>query len=202
MRHGESERAVAGSSFALLDGHGDPALAPEGRRQAEQVCARLAEEGVESLVVTPLRRTAETAAPLVRRLGLSPAVEPGLREVHLGEWEGGLYRAKVLEGDPVARRVFDEQRWDAIPGAETNEAFFSRVRAAVERVALANAGRRVAVFAHGGTIGAVLAMASGSQPFAFVGADNASISEVVVTPGRWFVRRYNDTAHVRAEPSA
>jgi len=202
VRHGESERAVAGSSFALLDGHGGPALAREGRRQAEQVCARLAEEGVESLVVTPLRRTAETAAPLVRRLGLSPAVEPGLREVHLGEWEGGLYRAKVLEGDPVARRVFDEQRWDAIPGAETNEAFFSRVRAAVERVALANAGRRVAVFAHGGTIGAVLAMASGSQPFAFVGADNASISEVVVTPGRWFVRRYNDTAHVRAEPSA
>ena len=196
VRHGESESADVDRPFLLVDGHGDPALAPEGRIQAEAVCGRLAAEGVDAVVVTSLRRTAETAAPLLARLGLEPAVERDLREVHLGEWEGGAYRQKVIEGDPLAREVFERQRWDAIPGAESNEAVAARVRGAIERIAAAHADRRVAVFAHGGTIGTVLALASGSEPFAFVGADNGSISEVVVGPERWVVRRYNDIAHL------
>ena len=51
----------------LLDGQGDPALAPEGRVQAEKVCARLAHERIDAIYVTTLRRTAQTA----ERLALS-----------------------------------------------------------------------------------------------------------------------------------
>ena len=36
--------------------------------------------------------------------------------------------------------------------------------------------------------------------FAFVGADNASISELVVHDGRQVLRRFNDTAHLDAPP--
>jgi len=35
-----------------------------------------------------------------------------------------------------------------------------------------------------------------SADFAFVGVDNASISEIVVMPERWILRRFNDTAHL------
>lgn len=42
----------------------------------------------------------------------------------------------------------------------------------------------------------MLALASGSRPFAFLGADNGSISQVVVMGERWAVRRFNDTAHL------
>ena len=52
------------------------------------------------------------------------------------------------------------------------------------------------VFSHGAAIGEVLAQATGSEAFAFVGADNASISKVVVTPERWVLRGYNDTSHL------
>jgi probable phosphoglycerate mutase len=198
VRHGESEEAELDRPFPVVDGHGDPALAPVGRRQAEAVCARLATEGVDAIVVTTLRRTAETAAPLAAALGLTPLVEPALREVHLGEWEGGAYRQRVMEGDPIARSMFATQRWDAIPGAESNEAFAARVRSGIERIAAAHRDQRVAVFAHGGTIGTVLALASGSAPFAFVGADNGSISEVVVAAEHWAVRRFNDVSHLTA----
>ncbi len=196
VRHGESEAAVPGHPFPLVDGHGDPALSPGGRVQAARVCARLQGERVDAVVVTPLRRTVETAQGLLARLGTTPIVEPDLREVFLGEWEGGVYRQRVIEGDPVALRMVEEQRWDAIPGAESNDAFFARVRRGIDAVAAAHRRRRVAVFAHGGTIGAVLSMATGSVPFAFVGSDNASISQVVATPDRWVVRRFNDTAHL------
>lgn len=196
VRHGESEAAVPGRPFPMVDGHGDPALAPEGLEQAELVAERLADQAVDAIYVTTLRRTAQTAAPLATRLGIEPIVEPGLREVNLGEWEGGLFRQKVAEGDPAVVRMIAEERWDAIPGAEPAEAFAARVREAVGRIVAAHPDQRVAVFSHGGVIGEVLAQAARSRPFAFVGVDNGSISHLVVHGDRWLVRRVNDTAHL------
>ena len=89
-----------------------------------------------------------------------------------------------------------EQRWDVMPGAESREVFGGRLRAAVERIAAAHAGGRVVVFSHGAAIGEILAQATQSAPFAFVGPDNASISRIVVSPERWIIRGYNDTAHL------
>ena len=64
-----------------------------------------------------------------QRPGLTPIVEPDLREVFLGDWEGGLFRKHVAEGHPAALQLFTEQRWDAIPGGEPADAFASRVGA-------------------------------------------------------------------------
>src|SRR5436190_17286296 len=119
VRHGESEPMVPGRPFPLVDGHGDPELATDGRLQAEQVAERLAGHPIDAIYVSPLRRTAQTAAPLAARLGLEPIVDRDLREVHLGEWEGELYRKHMAEGHPVALKVIAEQRWDVIPGAES-----------------------------------------------------------------------------------
>jgi probable phosphoglycerate mutase len=125
VRHGASADAVEGEDFELLEGHGNPALSDIGREQAELVAARLARQQFDALYVTTLRRTAETAAPLVRLTGLEPIVEADLREVRLGEWEGGLFRQKVADDDPVAVRMMTEERWDVVPGAESSAAFRS-----------------------------------------------------------------------------
>jgi len=165
------------------------------------VCDRLAREGVDAVYVTSLRRTVQTAAPLVRTLGMEVVVEPDLREVFLGEWEGGLLRKMMVEQGPLARRVVEEQRWEIVPGAESAATFSGRVRRGLEAVAAAHPDERVAVFTHGGVIGEVLAQVTGSAPFAFTGADNGSISEVVVDGPRWVVRRFNDTAHLDGGPT-
>ena len=195
VRHGQSE-AFTGSPFPLAGGHGDPPLSSLGTRQAERVRDRLAGAGIDAIYVTTLRRTVQTAGPLAGRLTLTPLVEAGLREVFLGEWEAGLYRKMVAERHPIAQRMFAEERWDVIPGAESLVAFDGRVRAAIGRLLAAHGGQRVAAFTHGGVIGQALALATGSRPFAFNGADNASISRLIVTPDRWWVRGYNDTAHL------
>ncbi|GAC1315395.1 MAG: histidine phosphatase family protein [Acidimicrobiales bacterium] len=195
VRHGQSEAYVPGREFPLVDGHGDPALSAVGRDQAERVGERLAGEAIDAIYVTSLVRTAQTAAPLVRRTGLTPRVEADLREVHLGAWEGGLFRQKVAEGDPVAVEMIEKERWDVIPGAEPSDAFETRVRTAIERLAVAHPGQRIVAVTHGGVIGEVMRQASGSRPFAFAGAENASISQIVVVGSRWIVRRFNDTAH-------
>jgi probable phosphoglycerate mutase len=196
IRHGESAPARPDRPFRLVDGQGDPELAPTGREHAERVAQRLADEPLDAIYVTTLQRTAQTAAPLAARLGLTPLVEPDLREVHLGDWEGGLFRQKVAQNDPVIQKMHAEQRWDVIPGAESSESLSTRVRGAIERLAAAHPDQRIAVFTHGGTIGQVIAMATGSRPLAFLGANNGSISQIVVTEDRWIVRRFNDSAHV------
>lgn len=198
VRHGASEPHVPGRSFPLVDGHGDPALAPEGREQAERVADRLAAERLDAIYVTSLRRTAETAAPLADRLGLTPVVEPDLREVHLGEWEGGMFRQRMAEGHPIALQVRAEERWDMIPGAEPAATFAQRVRTAIRRIVAAHPDQRVAVFAHGGTIGQLMVEAvGGGRGFAFVGADNGSISHLVAVGEQWILRRFNDTSHLQ-----
>jgi 2,3-bisphosphoglycerate-dependent phosphoglycerate mutase len=196
VRHGESAPAREGEPFPLVDGHGDPALDPVGQEQADRVADRLAVEPIAAIYVSTLRRTAETAAPLAERLGLELRTEADLREVYLGEWEGGVFRKHVAEGHPLAQRMFAEQRWDVIPGAEPTEAFAARVRGAIARIAGAHPDETVAVVSHGGVIGQVLAEASGSRAFAFTGSDNGAISHIVVTDDRWVIRRYNDTAHL------
>jgi len=196
VRHGASAPYIDGQPFDLLDGHGDPPLSADGVAQAELVCARLAASGVAGIYVSTLRRTADTAAPLAARLGLAVGVDEDLREVHLGEWEGGVFRKNVADGHPIAVRMLAEERWDVIPGAETSQALATRVRAVIERIAHAHPGQRVAAFTHGGVIGQALALASGSRPFAFLGAENTSISRLVVSRDRWIVRGFNDTAHL------
>ena len=200
VRHGQSEAYVEGTSFALIDGQGDPPLSHEGHDQARLVCARLAGAGLQAIYVSSMRRTAQTAAPLAEELGLVPTVEAGLREVHLGDWEGGVFRKMVAEGHPTALRMAAEERWDVIPGAEPAHAFAGRVRSEIERLAVRHPGQRVAAFTHGGVIGQALALAAGSRPFAFTGAENASISRLVITPERWIIRGYNDTAHLDGAP--
>ena len=196
VRHGESAPFAAGVPHPTLDGQGDPALAPHGQVQAEHLARRLASERIDAIYVTPLVRTQETAAPLATATGLSPVVEPDLREVHVGEWEAGLFRQRVRERDPIAIEMFERERWDAIPGAESNESIAARVRAAIDRIAAAHPDGRVVAVAHAGVIGTALSIAAGATPFAFVGGENASISVLVVAGSRWSVRRFNDTAHL------
>lgn len=202
VRHGESEAARPGEQFALVDGQGDPALHAEGRLQAELVAERLQYEDVSAIYVTTLRRTVQTAAPLAAKLGIEPIVEPDLREVYLGEWEGGVFRKHVIDRHPIAVQMYEEQRWDVIPGAEPRDEFAARIERGINRIAQRHAGQCVAVFSHGAAIGQVLAHASGSKPFAFGGSDNGAISQLIVDGDRWTIRRYNDTAHLTPVLSA
>ena len=196
IRHGQSAPFLDGVLFDLVDGQGDPPLSEHGHAQAEMIAARLREVPIDAIYVTTLRRTHQTIEPLARLLGIQPTIEPDLREVHLGEWEGGLYRQRAAERHPAFAEMDATQDWGSVPGAESSDALRTRVRSAIERIHAAHPGERVVVVSHGGAIGAVLAEASGARSLAFAAADNASISHLVIHGDRWIVRRFNDTNHL------
>ncbi len=139
-------------------------------------------------------------APLAALTALEPVVVPELREVYLGDWEGGELRIRAAHGDPILKRAQAEERWDVIPNAEPMEAFAERVAAGLETIVDATGpGALAAAFVHGGVIGELCRQATGSRPFAFLHADNASITRLVVLgDGRRLLRCFNDTAHLAA----
>lgn len=196
IRHGESEPAQPGVDFPMVDGHGDPALHADGQAQARAVGERLSGEHFDKLYVTSLRRTHQTMAPLADRLGMVPQVEADLREVCLGDWDGGLYRIKVAERDPLFLKSLEDHEWGHIPGAETTAQVTARVQDALKRLETAHAGQRVAVCVHGGIIAAVMALATGCRPFTFLGAENGSIHRFVLQDGKLRVRTFNDIGHL------
>ncbi|MDQ1439101.1 MAG: hypothetical protein QOK43_2730 [Acidimicrobiaceae bacterium] len=73
VRHGE---AAAG-----WGDDADPGLSEAGRAQAQAMAARLAPMGPLGILVSPLRRTRETAAALEELWGTAATVEPAVGEV-------------------------------------------------------------------------------------------------------------------------
>jgi broad specificity phosphatase PhoE len=90
IRHG---RAAAG-----WDSDPDPGLDTLGHGQARDAAERLDTHGPLDLIVSPMRRTQETAAPLAARWGLEPRIEPRVSEIPSpltdlrarGEWLRGV----------------------------------------------------------------------------------------------------------------
>ncbi|MGK2928828.1 MAG: histidine phosphatase family protein [Acidimicrobiales bacterium] len=199
VRHGESQPADPDRPFPLVDGQGDPPLhQPDGVDQAERACRRLIESGEEwaAVYVTTLQRTHQTADVLLEHLGIEPVVEPDLREVFLGDWEGGEFRKRVADRDPILVQMREKGSWEVIPGAESAGDFSTRVRRGIERIADQHPDQTVAVFTHGGVIGQIMTEATGADGFAFTGSDNCGISHIVVTEDQWVVRAWNDTGHL------
>lgn len=197
VRHGQTQGLPEGELFPLKHGHGDPLLTELGHRQAAAVGARLHAEPIDQLYVTSLTRTHETAAPLVERVGMDPIEEHDLREVFLGDWEGGVFRKMLHELEhPGAIEFRKTYEWGSVPGAESNAELMARTSDAIKRIHERHADEHVVAFVHGGVVSALCAYATQSHMRGFAGSDNCAIHRLVVTEDRWFLRSFNDVNHL------
>jgi len=196
VRHGQTEPADLAKPFALKHGHGDPNLTELGERQAVAVGDRMKSESIDGLYVSSLIRTHQTAAPLASHLGQEPTEEHDLREVFLGDWEGGLFRHMLADEHPAALEFRSTYEWGSVPGAETNAELTTRTASALARIQDRHADEHIVCFVHGGVIAALCSHATGGQMVGFAGADNCSIHRLVLTEDRWFLRAFNDSTHL------
>ena len=197
IRHGSAQHSTPDQPLDLIAGQSDPELTELGRDQALAVAERLSSAKTDAIFVTPLRRTQETARPLAQRLGIEPVIVPELREVYLGDWEGQLNH-RASSGDSLAREVFAAERWDVIPNAEPMEEFSARVRRGMERlVEAAGPDATTLAIVHGGVISEACSQVTSSTPFAFLYAENGSLTRLMRLPsGKWALLAFNDTAHL------
>jgi 2,3-bisphosphoglycerate-dependent phosphoglycerate mutase len=196
VRHGSSESYVEGEPFPLVHGHGDPALSPLGVEQAELLAPRLRREAVDAVYVTPLRRTKETVAPYLSQTGLTASEVFDLREVFLGEWEGGDSRSKFASGHPLAVQAIETGEWGFIPGAESTKQLQDRCVRALMELHQRHRNQRIVCVVHGGVISAIAQWATGTPSSYHWGAENASVHNLIVNDDYRRLHLFNDTAHL------
>jgi 2,3-bisphosphoglycerate-dependent phosphoglycerate mutase len=199
IRHGETLWNRAGR----VQGWQDSPLTDIGCAQAEALAERLSGERIERLIASDLGRARQTAAPIASRLGIAIECDSGLRERNYGIFEGRTY-ADIERDDPEAY-AYLARRDPAyvIPGGESGTAFSIRVLNALERIAGAHAGHRIAVVAHGGVLGVLYRHAAQQMPGAQgdYSLANASVNHVRFGEGRWTIEQWGDVAHL-AQDSA
>jgi probable phosphoglycerate mutase len=191
-RHGRTEWNATGR----FQGHLDPPLDEEGRRQAAVAAPHLLAAGLppeETLVVSSdLSRAAETAATLAALLGVPLRLDARLREHGMGSWEG-------LTRDEVAER-YPDQFADWIGGRPIRGRGGEEPGEVAERALAALADLPPApvavVVTHGGTAGRLVERLLGIDPDhrrVFGPLGNCAWSELRLQSGHWRLIRHNSS---------
>jgi glucosyl-3-phosphoglycerate phosphatase len=148
LRHGQSTWNAEGR----WQGQADPPLSPLGEEQARDAADRLAEAVFAALVSSDLARARRTAEILGEAIGMSPRLEPELREIDVGDWTG-LTRAEIEARWPGELAAWSEGRSESPLGGETRGHLAERAQSALRRLATdAPPGARVLVVTHGALI--------------------------------------------------
>jgi probable phosphoglycerate mutase len=173
IRHGEPEWQRDGFNVD------NPPLTARGRRQAERMAEFLAGEDFDEVLVSPLVRARETAAPLLAALGRPEVVDPWLEEIRNPIWHGTpAEKADVAYREQRQRP--SHERWEGLEGGEPVRDFVDRIRLGatlflaergVERAStelpvwsIREPHRRIAIVAHAGTNSVVMCHVLGLDP--------------------------------------
>lgn len=179
-------------------GHFETALTPLGVRQARALGARLSATVIDAVYTSDLGRAIETGALLLEGRSVRPRLDPDLRELHYGEWEGRK-GGEVAKAYPEQYRLMraEDPAWRP-PGGETIGEVRERTFAAFKRIARAHQHQTVLVVTHGTAINCMIAEALGVAPshtFRFQVA-NCGLSEVTMRRATPILTLLNDTAHL------
>jgi broad specificity phosphatase PhoE len=201
VRHG----ATLHNAEARFTGQTDAPLSAYGVIQARAVAERLRTIDFSMLVSSDLLRATQTAEEIVAaRPSASLNLDPDLREIALGVWEGLTY-AEVRDRQPEALALWQRDPIHGVPpGGETALALQRRVIRAFERWLRPEQDSTMIWVTHGGVISALLCYALDldlTKRWQFR-RDNASITELDVVADYIIVMRVNDTAHLEALPDS
>lgn len=173
IRHGEPEWVREGLTVT------NPPLTELGHRQARSLADALRDESFDEILVSPLVRARQTAAPLLELLDRDEVVDGWLEEIRDPVWHGSPAE-KAAEAYAELRGRPAEERWHGLEGGESIREFVERIRAGAARFLsdrgvvrsdadlpvwqIAEPGARIALIAHAGTNSVTIGHLLGLEP--------------------------------------
>ncbi|MEN8233442.1 MAG: histidine phosphatase family protein [Actinomycetota bacterium] len=215
VRHGQPAWSVDGLTQP------DPDLTQLGREQAELAARRIFEgdHRLTELVVSPARRSQQTAEPIARNCSLPIDTVDDIVEIKMPDWTGKLEETvKQIFRDAQHRPP--EEWWDGLPGGESFRDFHDRVTSALLDVLaqrgvrpdpdrehlwlVDNPDQRIALVAHGGTNAVAIGFLLGTAPtpwewerFILYHASFARLRMIPLGGEHvWSLRAFNDREHL------
>ena len=176
IRHGES---LANRQHRLC-GHADWDLTEKGHEQARRTALLFREIPVDAVLSSDLLRALHTAEAVANLKGLSVATDPGFREIFVGPWEGQP-EAEVIARDPERLAAW-RRELRHVPGGESIQELYTRVRAALDRAVQEHTGKSIVVATHATPIRVLMCVFSGrplSDAVHIPPVSNASVTKIV-----------------------
>jgi alpha-ribazole phosphatase len=145
LRHG----ATDWNNMKLAQGHADIPLNDEGWSHAFHAARDLYGLNIDAVYASDLQRARDTAHPIASTHGLEVELDPELREIDQGDWEG-LHVEEIKKTWP---EIWGPARhYSARPGGESPQHVRERALGAVRRIVDAHPDGTVVIVSHGGTI--------------------------------------------------
>jgi broad specificity phosphatase PhoE len=203
IRHAETYGNIEGR----FCGHSETELTPRGIEQARALGLRLKSQRFDAAYSSDLSRAHRTAFHALEHheSALEAILDPGLREMHYGEWEARP-GSEIREAHPELMREFFLCKAPA-PGGETVAQIRERTAGAIRRIAAGHIGQTVLVVSHGNAIMAMLAellQVPTESTWSFA-VENTSLTRLQISKsGRMTLLSFNDASHIHglAEASA
>lgn len=197
VRHGVTDWNREGR----FQGHLDPPLGEDGRREAAAVAERIASDPSlrpARVVSSSLGRALETATAIGSAVGVPVAADPRLMEIGQGRWEGRTH-AEIEASD--AERYAEWRKATGVrrpPGGESTRSAIARVTSLLRELEADPGAWPVCLVSHGGTLRVLARVLFDLRPRRSwaLDVDNASLGVAARVGGRWRLERWNDTLHL------
>jgi probable phosphoglycerate mutase len=173
IRHGQPEWVRDGCNVV------DPPLTDLGHRQAKALATVMADQELDEILVSPLLRARQTAAPILEALGREEEIDLWLEEIRDPKWHG-TPAERAAEAYRELRDRAPADRWRGLTGGEDIRSFVDRIRLGAEKFLqergvqrmegelpvwrISEPGKRIALVAHAGTNSIVICHLLGLEP--------------------------------------
>jgi broad specificity phosphatase PhoE len=167
----------------MVTGQADVALSPSAPEDLAALTRRFAGETLDQVLTSPVERAQITAAAVAGPERAAPVVEPDLRELDFGAWEGRAFAD--LERDPAFEGWNLHRSLHRPPGGESMLETQARMVGVLESARSRHPEGRVAMVSHGDPLKALVLFLLGLPLDSHdrFDLDPASVTAVVV--GAW-----------------
>jgi broad specificity phosphatase PhoE len=195
-RHGETDF----NATFRFQGQEDIPLNEVGQEQARLLRGRLAEEEVDLVFTSDLKRARATALTAMEGRHIEVVVDPRIREMAFGRWEG-LTFAEIQDRfpDDVEKRRLDRMGFVIPDGGESLLAMCGRLDGFLGDVLPRHEGKSVLLVSHGGTTNGIISVLLGLPMSSWwrLRNQNANLSVIRFTPEGPRLAVFNETEHLR-----
>jgi probable phosphoglycerate mutase len=196
VRHGH----VEGIRPERFRGRADVPLTELGRAQAEALARRIASAWRPAAIYSsPLQRCTATAAAIGEACGLAVETCEGLCDIDYGAWQWKSHD-EMRAAEPRAFAAwFATPHLVRFPGGESLQDLVARAADAL-RLALTQHPDDTVVLVGHDSVNRALLLQLLDQPLSGywrLAQDPCGLNEIDIVDGRIFVRRINETAHLR-----
>lgn len=198
VRHGETLWNQEGR----YQGQMDSPLSKLGLDQAERVGEWLSKRRIDAVYTSDLKRAERTAECIAKHHKLKPTIDPRLREMAFGVWEGLTRQEVRAQYAQLWAERHQDRLQTRIPQGELPAEVVERLRSFLSDCTAREEKQTIVVVSHGGALRLILASLLGIplEHSSCLSQSNTGVSELVFRKGSkscpWEVLCLNSTSHL------